>query len=296
MEIFDGAAERLVDPAARLEHLAGGFSWAEGPVWNFDAGYLTFSDVIGNTMYRYDAAGGVRTYRSPSDHTNGQAIDAGGSLVACEHRTRRVTRETPDGIETVVDCYEGKMFNSPNDVVAARDGTLIFTDPAYGLDKVEEGGGGKRELPFQGVYRVPPGSSEATLLADDFAGPNGLALSPEENILYVVDSERAHIRSFEVGAGWELSGGEVLVEVASEGAEVPDGMKVDLQGNIYCTGKGGVWVFSPEGETLGHISVPETTANLAWGGDARILYITADTGLYRIRCRAVGYALHRVGA
>ena len=231
---------------------------------------------------------------SPSNHSNGQTIDAAGNLIACEHQTRRVTRETADGTETLVDGYDGKMFNSPNDVVAARDGSLIFTDPAYGLDKVEEGGGGEREMPFQGVYRIPPDSNEAELLVDDFVGPNGLALSPSEDILYVVDSERAHIRSFRIGAGWELSDGEVLAEIPSEGDEVPDGMKVDVQGNIYCTGKGGVWILTPEGEMLAHILVPETTANLAWGDeDARTMYITANSGLYRLRCLETGYAPHR---
>lgn len=297
VKILAGAAEELIDPDARLERLAGGFSWAEGPVWNFETGYLTFSDVIGNTMYRYDDSGGVRIYRSPSNYTNGQTIDADGRLVACEHQTRRLTREIPDGIETVVGGYEGKMFNSPNDVVAAGDGSLIFTDPSYGLDKEEEGGGGERELPFQGVYRIPPGSNEAELLADDFVGPNGLALSPEEDLLYVVDSERSHIRSFELGSGWVLSGGEVVAEIPSDGTGVPDGMKVDVRGNIFCTGKGGIWLCSPEGKILGHISVPETSANLAWGDDdARTLYITADTSLYRIRCRTVGYAPHRADA
>lgn len=296
VEIFDAAAEELISPDARLEHLSGGFSWAEGPVWNFEAGHLTFSDVIGNTMYRYDAAGRVQVYRRPSNHANGQTIDVAGGLVVCEHQTRRVTRETPDGAETLVDGYDGKMFNSPNDVVAAGDGSLIFTDPAYGLDKVEEGGGGERELPFQGVYRIPPGSREAELLADDFVGPNGLALSPEEDVLYVVDSELSHVRSFGIGAGWNISGGEVLTEIPSEGSDVPDGMKVDAEGNIFCTGKGGVWIQTPEGARLAHIRVPETTANLAWGDDARTLYLTASTGLYRIRCRTVGYAPHRPGA
>ncbi len=293
-EIFDDKAEELVSPDARLEHLASGFSWAEGPVWNFESGYLTFSDVIGNEMYRYDDSGGVQAYRSPSNHSNGQTIDTAGNLIACEHQTRRITRETADGTETLVDGYDGKMFNSPNDVVAARDGSLIFTDPAYGLDKVEEGGGGEREMPFQGVYRLLSGSHEAELLVDDFVGPNGLALSPNEDILYVADTERSHIRSFQIGAGWELSDGEVLAEIPSEGDEVPDGMKVDVQGNIYCTGKGGVWILSPEGDTLAHILVPETAANLAWGDeDARTMYITANSGLYRIRCLKTGYAPHR---
>ena len=293
VEILDNKAEVLIASDASLERLAGGFSWAEGPVWNFEAGYLTFSDVIGNTIYRYDDTDGVQVYRRPSRHANGQTIDASGRLVACEHQTRRVTRETTDGIETVVDDYGGKMFNSPNDVVMAGDGSLIFTDPAYGLDKEEEGGGGERALSFQGVYRILPHSNEAELLADDFVGPNGLALSPEEDLLYVVDSERSHVRYFDVGSGWSLSGGAVLAEIPSEGDEVPDGMKVDVEGNIFCTGEGGVWILSPEGAMLAHIRVPETTANLAWGDeDVRTLYLTADTGLYRIRCRTVGYAPH----
>ena len=294
MEIFESGAEELFDPDARIEHLGGGFSWAEGPVWNFEEGYLTFSDVIGNAMHRYDDSGGVRVYRQPSNFSNGHTRDTEGRLVSCEHRTRRLTRETGDGVEVIVDGYEGKKFNSPNDVVAARDGSLIFTDPTYGLTKVEEGGGGEREITFQGVYRVPPGSKTAELLVDDFVGPNGLALSPEEDRLYVADTERSHIRVFGIEAGWTLSGGEVLVEIPSEGDEVPDGVKVDVRGNVYCTGKGGIWVSSPEGKMLAHIDVPENTANLAWGDDdARTLYLTADSGLYRIRCRTAGYAPHR---
>lgn len=300
VEIFAGEAEELLDPDARLEHLAGGFSWAEGPVWNFEGGYLTFSDVIGNAMHRYAAADGVQTYRQPSNHANGQTRHPGGALVVCEHQTRRVTRETPDGVEVLAERYEDQRFNSPNDVVAAGDGSFIFTDPSYGLDKEEEGGGGERELPFQGVYRIPPGEAfggapgEARLLADDFVGPNGLALTPEGDRLYVADSERSHVRTFSIGAGWEVSGGEVLVEIPSGSGGVPDGMKLDGRGNLYCTGDGGVWVCSPEGEVLGRIRVPETTANLAWGDDdGRTLYLTADTGLYRIRCRATGYAPHR---
>ena len=294
VEIFDVTAEELIDPAVQLERVASGFSWAEGPVWNFEAGYLTFSDVIANTMYRYDGAGDLQTYRSPSNHANGQTRDVTGTLIACEHQTRRVTRETADGTQTLVDSYHGRMLNSPNDVVAARDGSLIFTDPAFGLDKVEEGGGGERALPFQGVYRIAPGSDEAELLVEDCVGPNGLALSPDEEVLYVADTERSHIRSFRIGAGWDLSTDAVLTQVPSEGDEVPDGMKVDVQGNIYCTGKGGVWIFSPEGVVLAHILVPETTANLAWGDeDARTLYITATTSLYRLRCRETGYAPHR---
>ena len=142
------------------------------------------------------------------------------------------------------------------------------------------------------AYR--PSSGEVMLLADDLIGPNGLALSPDDVLLYVADTERSHIRSFRVGAGWTVSGGEVLAEIPSEGDEVPDGMKVDVEGNIFCTGKGGIWVLSPDGTFLCHIRVPETAANLAWGdADARTLYITADTGLYRLRCRTVGYTPHR---
>ena len=293
MEVYKEAIEDLIDPAAELQRVAGGFAFIEGPVWDFEAGHLTFSDLVGNTVYRYEETTGARVHRQPSDFSNGMTLDRWGTLVVCEHRTRRVAKETSEGVfEAVATHYQGKKLNSPNDVVPTRDGSLIFTDPLFGLLE-EYGGPGEQELAFQGVYRVAPGADEPELLVDDFTAPNGLVLSPEEDKLYIVDTQEGHVRVFKVGDGWSLSGGEVLVELPQNGEGVPDGLKVDTRGNLFCTGPGGIWISSPAGELLGRIPVPEVAANLNWGDDARTMYITASTNLYRLRCRTTGYVPYR---
>ena len=293
MNVIQQRVTELIDPGAEAELLADGFVFTEGPVWSFRGSHLTFSDLAGDTMYRWDERDGARVYRKPSNFSNGLAYDADGALIACEHRTRRVSRETSSGLETLAETYRGKRLNAPNDVVLAPDGSLVFTDPHYGLSE-GFGGPGEQEQPVRGVYRIPPGGGEPELLAGDFDGPNGLALTQDGRTLYVADTERFHIRSFAVGADWSLSGGDVLVDLPREGEGVPDGFKLDLAGNIYCTGAGGVWICSPAGDLLGCIPFPEVAANLAWGDDdARTLYVTASTGVYRIRCKATGYAPHR---
>jgi gluconolactonase len=294
LDVYEPEAGEALAPDASLERLADGFEFTEGPVWDFAAGHLTFSDIPGDTMYRYVPGEGVSTYRKPSNFSNGMTLDADGRIVVCEHRTRRVTREVEPGtFETVAESYGGQQLNAPNDVIVAPDGSIVFTDPHYGLG---EGFGGPAEqvLPHRGVYRVPPGGGEPQLLVDDFEGPNGLALSPAGDVLYVDDTERAHIRAFTVGDGWALSGGEVLVELSGDGEGVLDGLKLDEQGRIYCTGPGGVFICTPSGMVLGRIRVPEVAANLAWGDeDARTLYITASDKLYRLRTQVPGFAPHR---
>jgi gluconolactonase len=293
IETFDAKIEALVDPGTELELLADGFEFTEGPVWHFGEQQLTFSDIPADTMYRWDEVGGVRVFRKPSNFSNGMTYDLDGALVVCEHRTRRVTRETGGHVEVVVDRFAGKRLNAPNDVIVAHDRSLLFTDPHYGLGE-GFGGPADQDQPVRGVYRVAPGRREAELLVDDFEGPNGLALSPDERTLYVDDSEHGHIRTFAVEGDWSLKGGNVLVAFPDEDEGVVDGLKVDSDGNVYCTGPGGVWICSPTGAVLGRIPTPEVAANLAWGDDdAQTLYVTASTGLYRIRCRAAGYAPHR---
>jgi gluconolactonase len=293
MNVNQQRVTELVDPGAEAELVADGFVFAEGPVWSFRHSHLTFSDIPGDTMYRWDERGGLHVYRKPSNFSNGLAYDADGALVACEHRTRRLTRETPDGMQTVADAYGGRRLNAPNDVVATPDGSLVFTDPHYGLGE-GFGGPAEQEQPVRGVYRIRRGGGEPELLTGDLEGPNGLALTADGRTLYVDDTEHFHIRAFAVGPNWSLSGGEVLVDLPREGEGVPDGLKLDLAGNIYCTGAGGVWICSPAGDLLGLIPFPEVAANVAWGDDdARTLYVTASTGLYRLRCKATGYAPHR---
>jgi gluconolactonase len=293
MNVIHQRVTELVDPGIEVELLADGFVFTEGPVWSFRDSHLTFSDIPADTMYRWDEREGVREYRKPSNFSNGLAYDWDGALITCEHRTRRVTRETPAGAQTIADTYKGRRLNAPNDVVLAPDRSLVFTDPHYGLGE-GFGGPAEQEQPVRGVYRIRPGGGEPELLAADFSGPNGLGLSPDGRTLYVGDTEEFHIRAFAVAPDWTLSGGDVLVDLPREGDGVPDGLKLDLAGNLYATGAGGIWICSPAGELLGQIPVPEVAANLAWGdADARTLYVTASTGLYRARCKTTGYTPHR---
>jgi gluconolactonase len=293
MRVFEREAEALIGSGTEPERLAEGFEFTEGPVWDFRAGHLTFVDLAGNAMYRWTEDRGVVVHRSPSDFANGLAYDLGGNLLSCEHRTRRITRETSEGPATVVDRYRGKRLNAPNDLVVASDGSIVFTDPHYGLTE-GFGGPGEQEQLVRGVYRVPPGADEPELLIDDLDGPNGLALSPDERLLIVADSERSHLRSFDIGEGWRISGGGVLVELPAEGEGVPDGLKFDERGNVFATGPGGLWLCTLGGTILGHLPMPEVTSNLAWGDDdARTLYLTASTAVYRLRCSTTGHAPHR---
>jgi gluconolactonase len=271
-----------------LDRVATGFSFTEGPVWRGDD--LLFSDIPNSRTIRYRAlpeGPELTTFRHPSGNANGLTLDRRGNLLACEHSGRRVSRVDARGrVETVVDNYQGKRLNSPNDVVVRSDGSIFFTDPPYGLRNQTEG----KELAFNGVYRVDP-AGQIHLLVDDFERPNGLAFSPDEQTLYVDDSARAHIRAFDVAADGTLSNGRVWAELKGKEGErgVPDGMKVDVEGNVYCTGAGGIWLFSTTGRPLGRIVMPEVTANLAWGdADWRTLYATASTSVYRFRLHIPG--------
>ena len=268
--------------ASSLERVASGFAFTEGPVWCGE--HLLFSDIPNSRTVlcrpRQEGAE-ISTFRHPTGNANGLTLDHYGRVLACEHSGRRVSRVDANGTaETVVDSYQGKRLNSPNDVVVRSDGAIYFTDPPYGLRHHTEG----KELPFNGVYRIDP-EGKLHLLADDFERPNGLAFSPDESKLYVDDSARFHIREFDVAVDGSVSGGKVFAELKAKDGErgVPDGMKVDQEGNVYCTGPGGVWVFDSNGRHIGRIVLAETPANLAWGGpDWRTLYITAQTSLYRI--------------
>ena len=289
IEVFENKFKTLVDPAADITLLQGGFQFTEGPAWDIRNQWLVFSDIPANTKYRYSRAAGVEVYRQPSHFSNGHTIDREGRLVACEHQTRRVTREGKDGVEVLASTYQGKRLNSPNDVIVASDGAIIFSDPHYGLmDGL--GGPGEQEQPCRGVYRLPPGASEPTLLADDFTTPNGLALSKDERTLYVDDTLCSHLRVFEVAEDWTLKNGRMFFEFPQNvDPGVPDGMRLDVEGNIFCTGPFGVLVFSPAGVVLGRINMPEVTANLTWAeADRRTLFMTASNGLYQLRTLVAG--------
>ena len=287
-EVHDPAFGKYVSEKAVIEHLATGFRFTEGPVWVKGEGCLLFSDIPNSRIIRYqmqEEGPSVTTHRRPSGNGNGNTRDRQGRLITCEHSGRRVSRGEADGsVSPVAAQFEGKRLNSPNDVVVRSDGAIYFTDPPYGLKNYTEG----KELAVNGVYRVALDGG-MTLLADDFDRPNGLAFSPDESVLYIDDSARRHIRAFDVRADGTLANGRVFLDMAHEDTGSPDGMKVDVAGNVWCTGPGAVWLITPEGKTLGRIVCPEQPANLAWGDDDwRSLYITARTSLYRLRTEIQG--------
>ncbi len=270
-----GAAQELIEGEVAL--VAEGFEFTEGPVWSPD-GTLLFSDIPADTVYRGDKT----VFRKPSGQSNGLTLDLDGRLIACEHQTRRVTRTTPSGEITVLaDRYEGKRLNSPNDVVVRSDGAVFFTDPPYGLP----GGldGPNAELDFCGVYMLTP-EGLLTLLIADFEKPNGLAFSPDEQTLYIADTDKKHIRAFDVAEDGLLSNGRVFCELPT-----PDGMKVDVTGNVWATAYDGVRIHAPSGKLLETVVFPAPPANCAFGDDdGRTLYVTARAGVYKIRTTIAG--------
>jgi len=288
VEIRDPRFRAVVGDSVSFEQLGTGFLFTEGPLWHARERYLLFSDMPGNHLRKWSAAGGVETFRQPSNQSNGLAWDREGRLLACEHATSRLTRTERDGtISVLASHYDGRELNSPNDVVVRSDGTIVFTDPTYG--RAEFYGRPRAcELDFRGVYAVVPGQAPR-LLADDFGQPNGLCSSDDEQRLFVNDTERQHVRVFDVARDGALSGSRIWASTTGEGAGAPDGMKLDVAGNLYTCGPGGIHVFAPDATCLGVIRVPEYTANFAWGDDDfRSLYITASTSLYRIRTKVPG--------
>ncbi|BBK42624.1 gluconolactonase [Allostella vacuolata] len=287
LEIRDPRLTAIVDPAVRFEPVASGCIFTEGPLWHPD-GFLLFSDMPGDHLRRWSAADGVTTFRRPCNKSNGLAWDRQGRLLACEHATSRVTRTEADGTITVLATHhEGRELNSPNDLVVGRDGAIYFSDPTYG--RMEHFGVPRQpQLDFRGVFRIDPAGT-LRLLADDFGQPNGLCFSHDGTRLFVNDTDRQHIRVFDVGPDGALAGGRVWAVTEGEGAGAPDGMKIDSAGNLYCCGPGGIHVFAPDATCLGVIQVPEYTANFAWGdSDYRSLFITASTSVYRIRVEVPG--------
>jgi gluconolactonase len=275
-----------------IEAIAEGFLFTEGPLWDPRGNRLLFTDIPGDTIAQWSAAGGKGVFRWPSNKANGLAWDRDGRLLACEHATSRLTRTERDGKITVLAAtFEGKELNSPNDVVVKSDGAIYFTDPTYGrLDYY----GVKRDpqLGFRGVYRVAPDGKGLRLLANDFGQPNGLCFSPDEKRLFVNDTERMHIRAFEVAADGSLGGGAVWAEVKGAGEGAPDGMKVDEAGTLWCCGPGGLHRFAPDARPLGVFQTPAPAANFAWGDDdRRSLFVTAGDKLYRVRVDVPGRAI-----
>jgi gluconolactonase len=297
---LDPALDAIVGADAAIERIATGFEFTEGPVW-MPEGHLLFSDPNRNTIYRWSPDGQVSTFRTKSGYagvnigeyrqpgSNGLTIDRAGRLTINEHGNRRVTRLERNGALTVLaDRYEGKRLNSPNDLVYRSDGSLYFTDPPFGLPKVYDDS--RKELPFSGVFRLADGKPQ--LLTTELKGPNGIAFSPDERYLYVGnwDLEKRVVMRYPVKADGTLDRGSVFFDLtSSQGEEAIDGVKVDATGNVYISGPGGVWIVSPAGRALGVIQPTELPANFAWGDtDGRTLYMTARTGVYRIRLNVAG--------
>jgi gluconolactonase len=295
----------LIDPDAKIEVLASGFNWSEGPVWSKEGGFLLFSDVPENTIYKFKEGEGLSIFLKPSGYTgkapyssepgsNGLIINNAGELVACEHGDRRVTRMPLNGGGgkfPVADNWKGKRFNSPNDLVQTSSGTYYFTDPPYGLPDRENAS--TREIDVFGVYKVDS-SGKAELVIENLTRPNGVALSPDETLLYVAqsDPEAAYILSYSIGSDGNLSNPKILFDatpmVKSGLSGLPDGLKVDKNGNIFSTGPGGILILTSKGELLGRIETGESTANLNWGDDGSVLYITADMYLCKIQTKTIG--------
>ncbi|MBP0620970.1 SMP-30/gluconolactonase/LRE family protein [Cupriavidus consociatus] len=283
-------------PLAAIDRIATGSRWSEGPVWFGDGRYLLWSDIPNNRILRWDEESGQTTvFRSPSNHANGNTRDRQGRLISCEHGGRRVTRTEYDGSITVLaDSVGGKPLNSPNDVVVKSDGSIWFTDPPFGIAGYYQGEKAQPELPER-IYRIDPDTSRLDVVADGVSGPNGLAFSPDEEVLYVIESRTRprRIRAFQVSNGGKALGeSRVLVDA---GPGTPDGFRVDVDGNLWCGwGMGtpeldGVRVFAPDGEPIGHISLPERCANLCFGGRHRNrLFMASCTSIYALYVNTQG--------
>jgi len=300
---LDARLDRLVPPDAVLEKVADGFSWVEGPAWDRRGGFLLFSDIPSNSVFKWKEGAGVSLFLKLSGYagsapfegrepgSNGLNFDSTGRLVLCEHGDRRITRLEADGRKTVlVDRYQGKRLNSPNDAVFKSNGDLYFTDPPFGLPRAFDDPG--KELDFSGVYRLSSRGG-LTLLTREIKAPNGIAFSPDEKILYVsnADPNRAVWIAFDVRNDGTIGNGRVFFDATAWTKTkhgVPDGMKVDGGGNLFAAGPGGIHVFAPDATHLGTIETGDATSNAAWGDDGSTLYVTASTAIYRIRLSTKG--------
>ena len=298
----DPRLDKLIPAGATIELLADGFKWSEGPVWDRKASRVLFSDVPNNTVHAWSDAGGLSVFLKPSGYTgsepftgrepgsNGLTFDAKGNLVLCQHGDRRVARREGDHFVTVADRFDGKRFNSPNDLVYAKDGSLYFTDPPYGRPKTFDDP--DREISWQGVYRVAP-DGKVSVLVKDLKAPNGIGLSPDGKTLYVAqsDGEKPYVMAYPVQADGSVGAGRIFFDATplkKDGPGGPDGLKVDKDGNVFATGPGGVLVLTPKGEHLGTIHTGVPTANCAFGGDGSTLYLTANDMLCRVKTTTKG--------
>ena len=304
---FDESVNQLLDADARIEVLCGGFEWSEGPVWvpeqdNRFGGYLLFSDIPHNAVMKWQESVGASVFMKPAGYTgvadygkepgsNGLALDATRRLVSCEHGDRRISVLTKDGGKmTLADRWNGKRFNSPNDLAIRSNGDIFFTDPIYGLPGHAEDP--RREIDFCGVYRLQPDGT-VTVQCQEISRPNGIAFSPDHNTLYVANSDGQDPvwRAFSIDDDGNLGAPAIFFDSSKEDRIRPgggDGLKVDKQGNVFATGPGGVLILSPQGKLLGRIVTGESIANVAWGNNGSVLYLTSDMYLCRIQTKTVG--------
>jgi len=288
-QVVDARFRKLALPYIHVERLWTGCRWAEGPAWFAAGRYLVWSDIPNDRVMRWDETdGSVSVFRQPALNSNGHSVDLEGRLISCEHRGRCVSRTEHDGTRSIVAShFEGKRFNSPNDVVVKSDGSVWFTDPSYGIDSDYEGDAAASEIGAQRVYRVDAASGAVSVVASDFVQPNGLAFSADESLLYIVDTGATHVaggphhvRRFRVAADGGLSGGEVL---ATCPVGLYDGLRVDVHDNLWLSAGDGVHCHAPDGDLLGKVLIPESVANLCFGGAKRNrMFICGTTSLYSV--------------
>jgi gluconolactonase len=299
---LDPRFDRLVPPGAQLEKVAGGYEWVEGPAWNRKEEFLLFSEIPSNSVYKWTERAGAALFLRPSGYlgsapftgpepgSNGLAFDSAGRLVLCQHGERRIARLEAGQFTVLADRFEGMRLNSPNDLVFKSNGDLYFTDPPFGLPKGFDDPG--KELPFQGVYRITR-NGQLSLLTREVRAPNGIGFSPDEKTLYIsnADRSRAVWLAFDLNADGTLGASRVFFDGTAwtkSGKGVPDGLKLDRNGNLFAAGPGGLHVFAPDGTHLGSIQSSVATSNCAWGGDGSTLYITISSAIYRIRLNTKG--------
>ena len=288
-EIFESNFKLMINDNSQLMILYSGAEWSEGPVFIKNRNMVVWSDIPNDRMLSWTPKAGVEIFRSPSGYSNGNFLDLQGQLLTCEHGNRRISRTNKNGeVVTIVDNFNGKKLNSPNDLVVKSDGSIWFTDPPYGILSDKEGHKSDSQLEGNFVFRYDPIVDKLTLISDDFDKPNGIAFSPDEKLLYIADSGNPkNIRVFNVSEdGESINKGRVFAEISPG---VPDGFRVDTDGNVFTSASDGIQVFTPSGVMLGKILVPERTANCAFGGKNReTLFITASTSLYSIAMNAKG--------
>ena len=292
LDIHDSALSNIFSGDSDIEIIASSLKFLEGPVWHPYEKHLRFSDILGNSTLQWSSDDGLSIYRRNSHMANGNTYDRNGLLLSCHHGSSRVTRMDDDSTMTVIAShYQGKELNSPNDIVVKSDGCVFFTDPPYGREG-KVGIPRPRQLDINGVYRWDPADDSLTLLASTLNRPNGICFSLDESLLYINDTPESKIYVFAVNADGSLGDRQLFAQTQGDGPGGPDGMKMDSQGNLYCTAQGGLHVFQPDGKFLGRLRTPMQITNFTWGDeDLRGIYMTGITTLYRVRSKIAGVPL-----